>query len=366
LLVPTFILFAGWACWAGCGAGAGGSGLGGEGGTGAQGTGGDGNAGWNPGDEDGGLQDGEICEAEELDSQPVELDMFLVIDRSGSMSGTLWTGTVNALNSFIADPLSAGINLGMNFFPPIVGSGNCVVGEYNPLQHPQSIPPLFVIGTDNTEISNILNGAGTAGVTPMYAALDGTYQVASTWQSTYPSHKTIVVLTGDGEPNSCSSLHGTDEISACAGLAGAAYSGTGIETYCIVLDSSAMAALTAVAQQGGTTTPYNISGNVSQFAQVMTDIRDQALGCEFIIPAPTETDFDPTKVNVTYYPGGVGEGQPIPQVANEQSCGAGPGWYFDNPQTPTRIILCPSSCQLVESDLEPKVSIQFGCPTQTR
>lgn len=364
LLIPTFLLFTGWACWAGCSAAAGGSGLGGDGGTGAEGSGGSGNsAGWNPGEEDGGLQDGEICEAEELDSQPVELDMFMVIDRSGSMGGTKWTTTVAQLKAFVDDPLSAGINMGMNFFPPVSGSGDCVTADYNPLQHPASLPPLYLIGQDNTEIKNVLDAAGTSGMTPMYAALDGTYQVASDWQSTYPSHKTIVVLTGDGDPNSCGN---TDEIGACAQLAGAAYSGTDIETYCIVIDSSAMTALSAVAAAGGTTTAYDVSSNVSQFAQIMTQIRDQALGCEFVIPAPTETEFDPTKVNVTYYAGSIGDGESIPQVANKTACGGGDGWYFDNPQAPTRIILCSSTCTRVEADLEPKVSIEFGCPTQTR
>ncbi|MBW2522776.1 MAG: VWA domain-containing protein [Deltaproteobacteria bacterium] len=315
----------------------------------------------------GGMQDAgpdaPICESQELDGIEVVLDLFLVVDRSGSMSGTLWTGTVNALNAFFTDPASTGINVGLNLFPPVTGTGECVMGDYNPLQYPASIPPLFLLPDDSAELATILNGAGTAGVTPMYAALAGTYQVAVDWQTAHANHEVVVVLASDGSPNSCSSVHGTDEIQACAGLAGAAYGGEGIETYCIVLDSAAMGALTAVAQAGGTTTPYNIAGNVGQFAQVMADIRDQAMGCEILVPEPTGDEFDKTHVYVHYLPGGTGSPQLIPQLSDAGSCGSGPGWYFDYPGDPERIILCPASCSTIDADPDAKITVEFACPS---
>lgn len=371
-LIPTFLMFAGWAAWAGCSAGGEGSGFGGDGGQAAAGAtsaggGGAGGTGgeslFDAGDNDGSLQDGDICEAEELDGERTELDIFMVIDISGSMGGPTsgdWPPTRDALigpNGFFNDPLSDGINIGLNFFPPNSDS-SCNQALYNPIQHPNPIPPLFKIPQDNATLSSILTPIDPYGSTPMAEALDGTYAVAGAWASTYPDHKVIVVLTGDGEPNVCGTI--TD----CANYAGAAYTGMGIETYCIVISSGAMSAMTSIAAQGGTGTPYDVSGNVSQFAQVMSDIRSTALGCEFVIPEPEEEEFDVNKVNVKYYPGGNPPAEELPQADDLADCGGGPGWYFDNPANPTKIILCPDSCDSVENDPEAKVSIAFGCPTQ--
>ena len=38
-----------------------------------------------------------------------------------------------------------------------------------------------------------------------------------------------------------------------------------------------------------------------------------------------------------------------------------PGWYYDNPQKPSSIQLCPGTCDTVSADPTGKVKVVFGC-----
>ena len=41
--------------------------------------------------------------------------------------------------------------------------------------------------------------------------------------------------------------------------------------------------------------------------------------------------------------------------------GNGGGWYFDDNQNPTAIILCPQTCSAVQSDAQAQIDVSFGC-----
>ena len=54
-------------------------------------------------------------------------------------------------------------------------------------------------------------------------------------------------------------------------------------------------------------------------------------------------------------------------VANPSQCTDDGGWFYDvDPAvgTPTRILLCPQSCQFVQ-DFSGKIDIEIGCVTRT-
>ena len=73
---------------------------------------------------------------------------------------------------------------------------------------------------------------------------------------------------------------------------------------------------------------------------------------------------DPTRVNVTFTPGGGTPGT-IPQVPDETQCTAGGGWYYDNPADPQSINLCDTPCDAVQGDLAGRIDVVLGCTTQT-
>src|SRR5688572_8091607 len=50
-------------------------------------------------------------------AERVPLDLVLLVDRSMSMQGPKWDMTTKALTSFVSDPRSAGLGVGLMFFP---------------------------------------------------------------------------------------------------------------------------------------------------------------------------------------------------------------------------------------------------------
>jgi hypothetical protein len=53
----------------------------------------------------------------------------------------------------------------------------------------------------------------------------------------------------------------------------------------------------------------------------------------------------------------------VPQVPTVGDCGTEGGWYYDNPAAPTKILLCPASCELVQSVNQGAIEIVLGCQT---
>ncbi len=88
------------------------------------------------------------------------------------------------------------------------------------------------------------------------------------------------------------------------------------------------------------------------------------VACELNVPSPVTGTLDPNQVNVKYQMGGTPPGVTLPQVSDAAACTAAGGWYYDNPTTPTKITLCPSTCTEVQADATANVSVEIGCATQ--
>ncbi len=86
------------------------------------------------------------------------------------------------------------------------------------------------------------------------------------------------------------------------------------------------------------------------------------VSCEITIPQPSQGgSIDPSQVAVKYLAGGVGPGVTLPQAASAQACGTNEGWYYDDPNAPTKIILCPATCATVQADPGANVKLDLGC-----
>jgi len=296
---------------------------------------------------------GDICEATEAEALQKTLDMIVVLDRSGSMGGTKWTGSVNALTQFFNDPTSQGVWAGINFFPPVGAGDECDASTYNPLQvdlgELQAYAPTLISAMGSTAPS---------GGTPTYGAMHGSLQVATGHQDANPDHVVIVVLASDGDPTSCDI-----DIDNISDLSLSAYNYNGVMTFAVAIQGASVANLNLIAQKGGSGQAFDVTSDISLFKQKMEEIRAQALGCEYLIPEPDGDEFDPLALNVEYTAGGTTTPQDLPQADNAADCGGGPGWYYDNPTDPTKVILCPASCGQIEVDTGAKINLLFGCPT---
>jgi hypothetical protein len=94
-------------------------------------------------------------------------------------------------------------------------------------------------------------------------------------------------------------------------------------------------------------------------------VESSSIACTYDIPAvPDGGAIDPTKVNVTYTPGGSDVAQTIGYVpGGAAACGASGGWYYDDPAAPSTILLCPATCDVVKADSGARVDVAFGCDT---
>ncbi len=296
------------------------------------------------------------------------VNLYFMVDKSGSMGGNKWTGATAALKGFFQDPGSAGIGAALEFFP--LGSGGiygdgcpngCNAGACaNPMVPLATKLVAAGAPTDTQEqaLVNGINAVGPGGLTPTHPALDGALTWAVNNQTSNPNEQYVVVLVTDGDPTQCDTNN-----SNIALLAATAFANNGIRTYTIGMEGANIAALDQIAQSGGSGTAFVIQGTNSnnveaQLIAAFQAIAGQNVSCSFSLP-PTGT-FDVNDVTITYTPSA---GTPVTTLPKRtSSAGCGTGWYFDNNTNPTTITLCPSTCATAQGDPGAKVDYAVGCP----
>lgn len=87
------------------------------------------------------------------------------------------------------------------------------------------------------------------------------------------------------------------------------------------------------------------------------------LACQLDMPKDENGDeVDPTKVQVEYTPGDGSDARKLVQVTGPTKCGkVADGWFYDDPDAPTQVILCPKTCTEVSEDTEAEMNVLVGC-----
>jgi hypothetical protein len=309
------------------------------------------------------------CATTTQQAEKIPLDMFIMLDQSGSMSTdvatnvTRWDAVTTALTAFVQQPQVAGLGVGIQFFAL---PDNCNAAAYaNPLtpdsNNATGVEIASLPGNATAIVSSIAAHSPHTG-TPTSAALQGAVDHAKAWKIANPTHVVVAVFATDGQPSSCdTNLTNINLIASTA-------FGTPekIRTFVIGVGPS-VANLDGIAAAGGTTSAFIVnSPNATQlFLDALNAIQGNALPCNFVIPPPPmgqQPDF--TKLNVQYTPGNGGPPVIMPNVANAAACPAtGNAWYYDNPAAPTQVILCGGTCNAVKLDPMGKIEIVLGCTT---
>jgi Mg-chelatase subunit ChlD len=340
-----------------------------SGSSGSSGKGSSSGGGGSSGDLLGGSDGGSIaadaaCATSAAKAQQQPLDMYIMLDQSGSMRDQgKWTSVTGALNSFFTQPTAAGIGVGLQYFGLDNGGlgSSCTASDY-------ATPEIEIAALPGSAsaLSTSLGGHGPLSDTPTFPALQGAVDHAKTWANAHPGHVTIVVLATDGEPNSSCD----DNLTDIDNIASTAAAGNPkIPTFVIGVGTS-LSNLNGIAAAGGTGQAFVVdpTGNTAkQFLDALNKIRGTVLGCTYQIPVPPNGGtIDYGTVNVVYTPGG-GSQVTIPKVADKASCPAtGDAWYYDNNTAPTQINLCDASCKTVGADANGAVSVIIGCSTVTK
>ena len=107
---------------------------------------------------------------------------------------------------------------------------------------------------------------------------------------------------------------------------------------------------------------------LQSFAPVWDELSTQVasnatLACEWVIPEPPVGEvFDPDRVNVDVTLDGTQTA--LGYVTAPQDCGAVTGgWFYDDPQNPTVISVCPETCTVMHGADSAELRIALGCAT---
>ena len=288
------------------------------------------------------------CATSSAAGQGVPAALVFMFDRSGSMrDNDKWGASTTALKAFFGDQSTSGLSASLQFFPQYQGK-NLVcegAGYKAPLVPMKALP-------DGTTFAQAIDAQDLVDNTPTLPALKGAIQYARDIQA--GGQKAAVVLVTDGEPNHCQSS--VDSVATEAAAAAA-----DVKTYIIGV-GDALSNLNKIAAAGGTGQAILVSTSSSttisdSFKAALGTIASQALSCDYKIPAPPNgQSIDPNKVNVRYSATG-GAGTTLTYSAN---C-ATDGWHYDSASGPSKIILCPSTCDRVMKDKGAKIDVFFGC-----
>lgn len=322
--------------------GAGGSGAGGIGGSGGT-IGGSGGV-IDPGK--GGMSDGGpmTCGGDKYVAEKRPLDIYVMFDDSASML-PWWASVTQAFTQFLNAPESAGIGIGLQFF-----GLSCDVATYATPKVPIATLP------GNAAAIQAAFPILPFESTPTEPALKGAIEHARKWQASHADHKVVVLLVTDGEPTECNSTVQTVTQAAQSGFSGT----PSIPTYVLGLGLS-LTNLHTIAMAGGTNQAFIVDPNSgSALSQAMNQIRGNALPCDYALPKNTT---DPKKVNVDFTPQG-GTTTRLLYVGDAAGCDpVKGGWYYDNAQMPSRIVVCSQTCDAFKKDPSGRVDVVLGCGT---
>lgn len=316
----------------------------------------------------------DACVSSTANAALEKVNLVFMYDRSGSMGDTQnsppfdptlkWQPVGAGMNAFFSDPRSATLSASLQFFP--LGTdvaSNCAAAYEAPKV------PLTTL-TNAVPFTQAIATTSPKGGTPTLPALKGAIAYAKGVATQHPEEHAAVVLVTDGEPGfqiNGSFQPGCDnnDIAHVSAEAAAAFKGSpSIPTYVIGVGPS-LSNLNQIASAGGTKSAFMVSVSdpsktSTVFQQALDQIRGQVMSCDFVLPPPPAgKQLDVQAVNVAFQ----AAGGPESILAYSSDCASGQGWRYDNITAPTRVQLCPATCDAARKDAKAKLTLAFGCRT---
>lgn len=328
--------------------------------------------------------------------EPSPIALYIMLDASFSMTydPPRWQPAVDAITAFINDPDSIGIDVAFETFPipatdpqSATASSDCSGIGYN-----EPAVPMGPLPDNAAVITNYLatSGVGPVGIgTPMEAALNGATQYCAAYKQDKKlnpkGEDCVVILVTDGTPEILCNL---DPV-LVSDIAGQARTDSAVKTFSIGMAGADFNFLNMVGQKGnGDCTPddgdaswacdvsqsggaglleaLNAIRDTVTHMETRTEIRTQIVDCEWTLPDPPARQvLDFTKVNFQVTTGVDNPVQRIiAQVDEAGDCeDVDEAWYYDNKDEPTKILVCPNTCEMVRALEQSRIDILLGCDT---
>lgn len=277
-------------------------------------------------------------------SRSMDAEIGFVQQNMNAFSQQIVASGVDARVIVIADPSTFCI-------APPLGSGQC---------------------PNDTQLPRYAHIAQTVGSNDALDVFVNTYAQWSQFlrQSTT---KTFVVVTDDdatdGPINSATAFTAAVQQLDAGGSLFADWNYSGIFCYTNCPDAAAIGSIhqDLVQLTGGTSGDLCLQDFAPVFDRLATAIVSRSqIACEWAIPpAPAGQTLDFGSVNVritdaagiTTSLGNVPSGAECPNYVG--------GWYYDDPSTPTKILVCPQTCSGIQAGgIDSQVDVLFGCATQ--
>jgi hypothetical protein len=303
----------------------------------------------------------ETCAANAQRVALVPLDMGLGVDTSYSMDfDDKWPQVRDALNVFARNPNYANMGVALQFFP--------VRQQCNVTQYGAPIVPMQVLPGVEPAFSSAVAAQRMFGGTPLVQVMQGMIAYMRGWSKAHTDRKPVLVLATDGIPDDTCSASNIDPVNSlpnALALAKDAYEGDPSIPVFVIGVGEELTALNAIAQAGGTESAAVIAttGNVTEkFLAALDNIRRSALACDYAIPPPSSGEIDYDAVNVTFREGSA-KTETFYYVGTADDCqlSASGAWYYDDANSPTKVVLCPQTCERVSAASDGKMAVAFGC-----
>jgi hypothetical protein len=308
-------------------------------------------------------------------------DIIIGIDTSGSMGEEIALVQQN-MNAFSQQIIDSGVDahvilLATAGSPDPNAMSNCVV--FFP-----GTPCVSVGGGNFSLCIGAPLGSGMCPADsklPVYAHVDqtiGSRDMLGLFISAYPAYKanlrvdslkTFVAISDDNatDPpiNSAAAF-----MSAVATLdpdpamwADWNYSGIFCETQCAAAAAIGTVHADLVAMTGGAKGDLCLQDFKPVLDALAKKVVDSVkLACEWEIPPPPDAKvFEPGKTNVKLTIEGTEE--LLGKAASAAKCDAKGGWHYDNETAPTKVLVCPATCDRMQAAKEAQVNVLFGCDT---
>ena len=317
----------------------------------------------------GGNGDGEgaTCASNVAQTTKAKVDIIFVIDNSGSMDGEMNQIRTN-INTFVGKIGGSGLDYQVIFI--VNKTANCnKICVPEPLAGPNCAdnPPLFRHIDQNVGSSNSLQ---------LILSTYDHQNAALAWGKHLrpDAFKVFVGVSDDGRSDIASAKFDQDLVAKGAGQFGTADNrkytyhsicgwkeGTTAPSTekCSTADGNGLQYQNIALLTGGIIDSVCKTDYSSVLDNIGKGIVDR-LACE--LGYPTAEAADPTKVQVRLTPAGGGAAQTLVQVTDGSKCDANPdGWYYDDANKPTKILLCKGICDIANSTQGSKIEALVGC-----
>jgi hypothetical protein len=291
---------------------------------------------------------GAACATDNQKAEPLPLDMGLLVDTSYSMDFEgKWPQVSNALLTFAAEPAFADLGVCLQFFPL---RKQCSLEDYG-----SPAVPLQKLSKGEPALREAITNQRMFGGTPLVQVLQGMGGYLKAKATDGVPDQTCAAGVSD-PPNSLEN--------AAAVASDLSSSSPAIPVFVIGVGEE-LTALQAIAEAGGTDEAILVStsGNVQKsLFEALENIRRRSLSCEYPIPAPESGEIDFANVNVRYTEED-DDAETLLFVGEEDDCELADdgGWYYDDADSPEKIVLCPETCERVKESASAKIEALFGC-----